>query len=49
MFQAYTDIMRKQRRECGDKISEVENGKFTPLVATITGGMDREAIDTASC
>ena len=32
-----------KKREYGDRIREVENGSFTPLVFTTTGGMGREA------
>ena len=31
------------KREYGDRIREVENGSFTPLVFATTGGMGREA------
>ena len=32
-----------KKREYGDRIREVENGSFTPLVFATTGGMGREA------
>ena len=32
-----------KKREYGDRIIEVENGSFTPLVFATTGGMGREA------
>lgn len=32
-----------KKREYGDRIREVENGSFTPLVFSTTGGMGREA------
>ena len=33
-----------KKREYGDRIREVENGSFTPLVFATTGGMGREAM-----
>ena len=33
-----------KKREYGDRIREVENSSFTPLVFATTGGMGREAI-----
>jgi hypothetical protein len=32
-----------KKRECGQRIREVECGVFTPLVLSTTGGMGREA------
>ena len=32
-----------KKREYGDRIREVENGSFTPLVFATTGGIGREA------
>ena len=34
---------QRKKREYGDRIREVENGSFTPLVFATTGGMGREA------
>ena len=34
----------QQKREYGDRIREVEQASFTPLVFATTGGMGKEAI-----
>ena len=39
----YRPHERTKKREYGDRIREVENGSFTPLVFATTGGMGREA------
>ena len=41
--QSYRRHELAKKREYGDRISEVENGSFTPLVFAIIGGMGREA------
>ena len=38
-----------KKREYGDRIREVENGSFTPLVFATTGGMGREATLLYKC